>query len=155
MSPTWATTIGVDFAAGSSGTWLIVTGPRCRITSTDRAICARRDSTCGASVAARREVAQMKVQNLGHVVLKVRDRGRAEQFYEGVLGLPIAARMERPPITFFTLGNHHDFAVMEVGTGGGDPASNTPGLAHVAFRVGETLDELREAKRHLEGAGVR
>jgi catechol 2,3-dioxygenase len=97
----------------------------------------------------------MKVQNLGHVVLKVRDRGRAEQFYEGVLGLPIAARMERPPITFFTLGNHHDFAVMEVGTGGGDPASNTPGLAHVAFRVGETLDELREAKRHLEGAGVR
>jgi catechol 2,3-dioxygenase len=96
----------------------------------------------------------MKVQHLGHVVLKVRDRRRAEQFYEGVLELVIAARMERPPITFFTLGNHHDFAVMEVGGDGADAAPNSPGLAHVAFRIGDTLDELREAKSHLEAAGV-
>jgi len=97
----------------------------------------------------------VKVEKLGHVVLKVRDRTRAEQFYEGVLGLRVAARMTKPPITFFTLGNHHDFAVVEVGAGGPDAPADSPGLAHAAFRVGTTLDHLREAKAHLDAAGVR
>jgi catechol 2,3-dioxygenase len=94
------------------------------------------------------------VQQLGHVVLKVRDRERAEAFYSGVLGLPVAARMDEPPMTFFTLGNHHDFAVVEVGDGA-DAAPNSPGLAHVAFCIGSSLDDLREAKQHLEDADVR
>jgi catechol 2,3-dioxygenase len=97
----------------------------------------------------------MKVQQLGHVVLKVRDRRRAEDFYEGVLGMRVAARMDKPPMTFFTLGNHHDLAVVEVGEGGPDPAPNSPGLFHAAFKVGGSLDELREAKAHLEAAGVK
>ena len=97
----------------------------------------------------------MKVERLGHVVLKVRNRERAEQFYEGVLGLPVAARMDVPAMTFFTLGNHHDFAVVEVGTGGPDAATNSPGLFHAAFKVGDSTDDLREAKVHLEAAGVK
>jgi catechol 2,3-dioxygenase len=96
----------------------------------------------------------MKVEKLGHVVLKVRNRERAEQFYEGVLGLPVAARMDEPAMTFFTLGNHHDFAIVEVGTGGPDSAANSPGLFHAAFKVGDSTDDLREAKAHLEAAGV-
>ena len=43
----------------------------------------------------------MRIQQLGHVVIKVRDRDRAEQFYSGVLGLPIVARRDHPPMTFF------------------------------------------------------
>ena len=97
----------------------------------------------------------MKVQQLGHVVLKVRDRKRAEEFYAGVLGMEVAARMDRPPMTFFTLGNHHDLAVAEVGPDGPDPAPNSPGLMHAAFKIGESLDELREAKAYLEAAGVK
>lgn len=96
----------------------------------------------------------MKVERLGHVVLKVRDRARAEQFYEGVLGLPVAARMDAPPMTFFTLGNHHDFAVVEVGADGPDPAHDSPGLFHAAFKIGDSTDDLREAKAHLGAAGV-
>ena len=96
----------------------------------------------------------MKVEKLGHVVLKVRDRERAEGFYEGVLGLPVAARMDHPPMTFFTLGNHHDFAIVEVGPDGPDAAPNSPGLFHAAFKVGESIKELREAKADLEAAGV-
>jgi catechol 2,3-dioxygenase len=96
----------------------------------------------------------MKIESLGHVVLKVRDRKRSESFYEGILGLKVAARMERPPMTFFTLGNHHDFAIIEVGTGGPDPEPNSPGLFHAAFKIGNSIDELREAKFHLEAAGV-
>jgi catechol 2,3-dioxygenase len=97
----------------------------------------------------------MDVQQLGHVVVKVRDRDRSEHFYEDVLGLPIAARMDAPPMTFFTLGNHHDFAIMAVGPDGPDAVSNSPGLAHVAFKVGDTTDDLRRAKAHLDSLGVK
>ena len=97
----------------------------------------------------------MKIKALGHVVLKVTDQARAEQFYNGVLGLPICARNPEggPKMTFFTLGNHHDFAVMEVS---GDAASQRgAGLHHVAFKIGETLDELREARAKLDEAGIK
>ena len=39
----------------------------------------------------------MEVQQLGHVVLKVRDIDRSERFYTEVLGLTVAARMTRHP----------------------------------------------------------
>lgn len=96
----------------------------------------------------------MKIKSLGHVVLRVTDVARAEAFYHGVLGLPVAARMgeDGPKMTFFTLGNHHDFAVMEVS--GGARAESAPGLDHVAFNIGGSLDELREAKAKLDAAGI-
>ena len=58
----------------------------------------------------------MKIKALGHVVLRVTDRDRAERFYNGILGLPICARFDQDgmKMAFFSLGNHHDFAVMEV-----------------------------------------
>ncbi len=96
----------------------------------------------------------IKVEKLGHVVLKVRERKKAEDFYEGVLGLQVAARMDEPPMTFFTLGNHHDLAIIEVGALGPNAAADSPGLFHAAFKVGNSTDELREAKEHLEAAGV-
>lgn len=96
----------------------------------------------------------MKIQSLGHVVIKVRDQQRAEAFYNGLLGLPIVARMGAPQMTFFSLGDHHDFAVMAVGEGGPDAPENAPGLLHVAFKIGTDIDVLRAAKRELETAGV-
>lgn len=63
-------------------------------------------------------------------------------------------RMDRPPMTFFTLGNHHDFAIVAVGSGGADAPPKSPGLFHVAFKVGDTTDDLRETKAHLEALGV-
>jgi catechol 2,3-dioxygenase len=97
----------------------------------------------------------MHVQELGHVVLKVRDARRAEGFYAGTLGIPIVGRVTEPvPMTFFTLGHHHDFAVMELGQHGPSPDRHTAGLAHVAFKIGDSLDEFDAAKRELEAAGV-
>lgn len=97
----------------------------------------------------------MQVQALGHVVLRVTDRERAERFYGEVLGLPICARYDEDGVrmAFFTLGNHHDFAVMEV-SGDGVRSENVAGLHHVAFKIGDSLDDLRGAKAHLEGAGI-
>lgn len=98
----------------------------------------------------------MKIGSLGHVVLKVSDLGRSEEFYSGLLGMPVCARLDEHGIrmTFFSLGNHHDLALMEVSgeeTVGGDQAV---GLHHVAFCIGNSLDELVEAKTHLEAAGI-
>ncbi len=96
----------------------------------------------------------MKIEALGHVVLKVRNQARAEAFYNGVLGLPIVARLDKYAMTFFSLGNHHDFAVMAMGDDAEAPPERAPGLLHVAFKIGESMEELREAKRHLEAAGI-
>ena len=60
----------------------------------------------------------MQVQALGHVVLKVRDLHRSEDFYSRVLGMRIILRISDPRMTFFTLGtpgSRHDFALMELG----------------------------------------
>lgn len=96
----------------------------------------------------------MKIQALGHVVLKVRSRERAEQFYHGLLGIPVATRWDENGMTFFTLGNHHDFAVVEMGDDAPAPDPESPGLAHVAFKVGNSLDDLREWAAMLDSAGV-
>jgi catechol 2,3-dioxygenase len=96
----------------------------------------------------------MKVQALGHVVIKVRNRERAERFYNELLGIPIVARMTEPPMTFFSLGNHHDFAITAVGDDAPNAPEQAPGLLHVAFKVGNSLDELREARARLEAAGL-
>ena len=58
----------------------------------------------------------MKINSLGHVVLKVTDLERSEKFYSGVLGMSVCGRFDEQgmKMTFFTLGNHHDLAIMEV-----------------------------------------
>lgn len=96
----------------------------------------------------------MQIESLGHVVIKVRDIARSEAFYNGVLGLPIVARSTRAPMTFFSLGDHHDFAIVALGDDAEAQGDKAVGLAHVAFKIGSSLDELKEAKQHLDGQGI-
>lgn len=98
----------------------------------------------------------MQIKSLGHVVLRVTNRERAEQFYNGLLGLPICARLDQDGLkmAFFSLGDHHNFAVMEVTGEGSTKSESATGLHHVAFKIGNNLDELREAKAKLEAAGI-
>ena len=97
----------------------------------------------------------IKVRNVGHVVLKVRDAERAARFYRDVLGLKEVARGNfGRPMVFFSAGeNHHDVALLEVGPDAPLPQGGDVGLYHVALRIGTTLDELRAAKAHLEAHG--
>ena len=97
----------------------------------------------------------MQIESLGHVVIKVRDVARSEAFYNGILGLPIVARSTQAPMTFFSLGDHHDFAVMALGDDAETPSGKAVGLAHVAFKIGNSLDELKEAKQHLDAEGIK
>ena len=100
----------------------------------------------------REEGSAVQVQALGHVVLKVRDVQLAEVFYSGTLGMRVVLRIEDPRMTFFTLetpGNHHDFALMEIDANAPTPA-NATGLAHVAFKIGSSAEELHLARSVLE-----
>ena len=99
----------------------------------------------------------MQVQALGHVVLKVRSLQRSEDFYSGTLGMRVISRVSDPRMTFFTLEdteNHHDFALMELGFVASEPAGDATGLAHVAFKVGSSLEEFGLARRLLEKSGT-
>jgi catechol 2,3-dioxygenase len=97
----------------------------------------------------------MKILKLGHVVLKVRNRERAEAFYHGVLGLPIQARYELTH-TFFSLGtDHHLLAIVAMGDDAPSAPANAPGLRHVAFNIGDSAQDLRAARMQMETAGAK
>ena len=99
----------------------------------------------------------MHVQALGHVVLKVSDLHRSEDFYSRVLGMRIILRITDPNMTFFTLGTpgtHHDFALMELGPAAPKPEHDATGLAHVAFKVGDSAETLRLVRKVLHASGM-
>jgi len=98
----------------------------------------------------------MKIQSLGHVVLKVTDLERSEKFYAGVLGMSVCARLNERGMhmTFFSLGNHHDLAICEVSGADAPAGDHAAGLHHVAFCIGASIEELKEAKAHLESSGI-
>ncbi len=95
----------------------------------------------------------MEIQSLGHVVIRVSNLERSEAFYRDVLGLPVCTHYDKNgmKMAFFTLGDHHDFAIMESAKLG---EARNSGLDHVAFKIGDSLESLVEAKRYLETAGV-
>lgn len=96
----------------------------------------------------------MQVKALGHAVLKVRSLERSAAFYRDLLGMREVARY-RGKMAFFSLGaNHHDLALMELGAPAADADPGAVGLYHLAFKVGDTLDELRAVKAELEAGGV-
>lgn len=96
----------------------------------------------------------MKVQGVGHVVLKVRELERAVRFYSGVLGLKEVARLGERMVFFSAGASHHDLAVLAVGPDAPAPPPSAVGLAHVALKVGDSLEMLRAAKAELEAHAV-
>lgn len=92
-------------------------------------------------------------QEIGHVVLRVRDLSRSIPFYE-LLGFTKVA--EIPGImAFFTAtgANHHDLALQQVGAGAPSPTSTMTGLYHIAIRVPSDA-HVRAAFHRLSEAGV-
>jgi catechol 2,3-dioxygenase len=99
----------------------------------------------------------VRVQALGHVVLKVRDLHRSEGFYSSMLGMRIISRNSDPRMTFFSLGTpgiHHDFALLELGSAAPKPENEATGLAHVAFKVGDSAEALGLVLKVLLTAGT-
>jgi catechol 2,3-dioxygenase len=96
----------------------------------------------------------MHVSKLGHAVLKVRSLDASVPFYRDVLGLTEVAR-HGGRMVFFSCGdNHHDLALLKLGAQAPLPEGRQVGLYHLAFKVGDSLDELRACRDHLATRGV-
>ncbi len=98
----------------------------------------------------------MKTQYLGHVALYVKDIERSLKFYRDLLGFAEVARMFDGKAAALTGGRtHHELLLLE--TGGDKPPlqGREPGLFHLGFKIGDSLDELRAAKEEFERGGVR
>jgi len=101
----------------------------------------------------------MKVRELGHIVLYVRDLERSVAFYRDVLGwaqIPMPDSPVRFPAAAFTSGRtHHELLLIEVGPdAAAQPQGRHVGLYHFGLKIGTTDDELRDALRLLRERGV-
>jgi len=103
-----------------------------------------------------RAAGRLAVRELGHVSFFVRDLDAARRFYRGVLGLKETGTGKNGRIVFFSAGVHHHDVSCELARaeGPGPQPKGVPGLYHVAFAVGASLDELTEARRWVESHGL-
>jgi catechol 2,3-dioxygenase len=106
----------------------------------------------------------MEVQELGHLVLYVRNVERSATFYRDVLGWRqiLPTENDRGPVGFPAAAfsapsgrTHHELLLIEVG----DDAAAVPqgsriGLYHFGLKIGDSDDDLRDALRQLEAAGA-
>ncbi|MDP9019887.1 MAG: VOC family protein [Actinomycetota bacterium] len=100
----------------------------------------------------------MRVRELGHLVLYVRDLERSRRFYGEVLGwrevqgdvpLGVAAA------AFSSGRTHHELLLIEVGPQARPvPPGPRVGMYHFGLKIGESDDDLREAVRQLQETGT-
>ncbi len=98
----------------------------------------------------------LTIRELGHVSLFVRDLDASRRFYRDVLGLRETGLGKGGRIAFFSAGRHHHDVSCEVARadGPGPQPKGAPGLYHIAFAVGASLDELAAARRWIERHGL-
>jgi catechol 2,3-dioxygenase len=92
--------------------------------------------------------------DIGHVHLKVADLDRALDFYTGVLGFELQARMGEDAAFISAGGYHHHIGLNTwQSKGGSPPPPGTTGLFHTAIRY-PTRRALAGAVRRLAEAGI-
>lgn len=101
-------------------------------------------------------LSRLKIRELGHVSLFVRDLAATRRFYHDVLGLAETGTGKGGRILFFSAGVHHHDVSCELARaeGTGPQPKGVPGLYHIAFEVGGSLDELADARRWVESRGL-
>ncbi|NKB81387.1 MAG: VOC family protein [Nitrospirales bacterium] len=97
----------------------------------------------------------MKAQYLGHVVFYVKELARALQFYRDLLGFKEIGRVFEDNAAVLTSGRtHHELLLIEVGDAPAPLTGGRRGLYHIGIKIGDSLEELREAKEELDRAGI-
>jgi catechol 2,3-dioxygenase len=98
----------------------------------------------------------LKIRELGHVSLFVRDLDASRRFYRDLLGLTETGTGKNGRIVFFSAGVHHHDVSCELARaeGPGPQPKGVPGLYHIAFDVGASLDDLAAARREVEASGL-
>jgi catechol 2,3-dioxygenase len=97
----------------------------------------------------------MKVRELGHATLRVADIARSAAFYRDLLGMPEVGRLWGGKGVMLSTGRtHHELLLIESGPARPTPTERGLGLDHLGLKIGDTLDELKQARAELERAGV-
>ncbi len=106
----------------------------------------------------------MEVQELGHIVLYVRDVDRSAAFYRDVLGwrqiLPSESERDGSgfPVAAFSSPSgrtHHELLLIEVGEDAAAvPHGRRIGLYRFGLKIGDSDEALRDALRQLESSGT-
>jgi len=93
---------------------------------------------------------------LGHVVFYVRDLQRSRDFYTQAVGLEVQAELFGGQAVMLTGGStHHELLLIEVGNAPGPLQGRRIGLYHVAWKLGEGLAALRQARDRLQALGYK
>lgn len=98
----------------------------------------------------------MRVHELGHIVLYVRDIDVSVDFYSQVLGWKQLKSPDGAPVAVFSSGRtHHELLLIEVGSEAGRaPSGYRAGLYHFGLKVGDSDEELREVLSTLRANGI-
>ena len=82
-------------------------------------------------------------KQLGHLVIRVRDLEKSEQFYTSVLGLKVMNKRSGV-MTFMSAdeGMSHELALVPVGEEAPGPESTRVGLFHMAWEM-QSFDDLK------------
>jgi catechol 2,3-dioxygenase len=88
-------------------------------------------------------------------VFYVKNLERSLAFYRDLLGFKEVGRIFNGAAAALTSGRtHHELLLTQVGDAPGPPDGRRRGLYHIGIKIGDSLAELRVAKRELEQAGM-
>jgi len=91
---------------------------------------------------------------LGHVVYYVRNLEASLKFYHEAVGLGVSGKIFRDRAALLTGGRtHHELLLIEVGEATGPLAGKRIGLYHVGWKIGESLDDLKQARDRIREQG--
>ncbi len=94
-------------------------------------------------------------KQLGHLVMKVRDLERSEDFYTRIVGLTVTAKFEGRMI--FMSANaelSHELAIVPLDNDAPGPEEQRVGLAHMAWQMG-SFEDLKALYQRLKDNAVR
>ena len=90
-----------------------------------------------------------------HTMVRIADIDESLAFYRDLLGFHEVGRIFNGAAAALTSGRtHHELLLIQVGDAPAPPPGRRRGLYHIGIKVGDSLDELRTAKRELEQAGI-
>jgi catechol 2,3-dioxygenase len=91
---------------------------------------------------------------LAHIVYYVRNLKASTRFYEQAVGLTLKGKIFGDRAAILSGGHtHHELLLIEVGNAEGPPTGRRIGLYHAGWKIGESLDELRQARDRLAELG--